>query len=480
MNLRRIGGWLAAGAAGFRLWCEWCAFPGSTWNAIRLAPSFMLRFGPTPYPGLEGGPVTTWIYGPVPLLLNLPATLAAGTAPALLVAGALNLLLAVVPAALFAWWLPGPRPTTAGHRMWTLLLILALWPNSGLRFIQADNAAVAFGLTANLLLLRRHLRTEPGTGASGPDPAGFLDLPTLGAAGLTALAVWSKQVWIALVGAQLLWLAVAAGPRAAWRYGVACAVAGGALGAVFLAWFGWDGLWLNLVRLPGRLPASPEPLARLAELAPHLTGFVVLPAVAVLVCHRRVFSRQSPWLLPILSWLALLPFGLAAVLKVGGNANSLSGVLCLLPALALVAATSWENRPGGVLRLAGVVIALNAAQLAFEPARPLRPVTAQLGRADYLAREFPGQIYFPWNPLVTFFSDRRFYHAEDGLYVRAAAGLGGTPALIRRDLPPRWVVTAHPSSSGGWGIVERLQPANASRQAFGEWTLDSWPEPAPP
>src|SRR4051812_46329068 len=91
------GSLIALLLVGFRLWTSFCFFPLPEWNSIRLAPSFMLHPGATPYPGLGGGPLTTWIYGPVPLLLNLPATLAHDTVTALLVAGTINLLIAVIP-----------------------------------------------------------------------------------------------------------------------------------------------------------------------------------------------------------------------------------------------------------------------------------------------------------------------------------------------------------------------------------------------
>ena len=112
---------LAGGTVVVWLWVCWCRFPASAWNDIRLAPAFMLRFGPTPYPSLAEGPVTTWIYGPVPLLLNLPATLAPTAALALLIAGAINIALAVGPAALVLAVGPGARATTTpADRAWAL------------------------------------------------------------------------------------------------------------------------------------------------------------------------------------------------------------------------------------------------------------------------------------------------------------------------------------------------------------------------
>lgn len=454
-----------AGVIAFRLWTSFCFFPLAEWNHVRLAPTFMLWFGPTPYPGLDGGPLTTWIYGPVPLLLNLPAVLAHDTIPALFIASLINLLGAILPAAMAVFSLRGPS-TTRTDRLWALWLCLALWPNSSLQYIQADNWAVAFGLLSNGLLLRA--RGGPGA--------------LLGLAGLSAaLAVWSKQTALGLVAAQLLWLGWAVGLRGAGRYAIICAVCGLGLGAGFIAWFGFDRLWLNLVRIPGGLPFGADPVARTLAFWMHLAGYVLLPAAGLLIARRAVWKRDSHWLLPALSWLCLLPGALVVTFKIGGATNSLNSFLYLLPvgAVSVVAALRRLTPHAAAAWLAAGTLAVLTQQLASAPLLPLRPVTAQLVEAGQLARQFPGQIYFPWHPLVTFFSERRFYHAEDGLYTRHLAGLPLDPAIVRRDLPPAWSLTAIP----GWrdeGVYKQLQPPTAQLGYFGKWSIHTWlPGPTP-
>ena len=458
---------LLAGVAGviaFRLWTSVCFFPLAEWNHVRLAPTFMLWFGPTPYPGLNGGPLTTWIYGPVPLLLNLPAVLAHDTIPALLIAGIINLLAAILPATIAVFALAGPAPART-DRFWALGLCLALWPNPSLQYIQADNWAIAFGLLSNVLLL--HSRGGPGI------------LP--GLAGLcAALAVWSKQTALGLVLAQLLWLGWTVGFRETVRYGSMCAAFGLALGAGFIAWFGFDALWLNLVHIPGHLPFVTDPLARTFDFWMHLSGYVVLPAAVLIVARRVIWTRDSRWLLPMLSWLCLLPGGLVATYKLGGATNSLNGFLYLLPvgAVSVVAALRrFTPRAAGPWLAAGTIAVLTQ-QLATAPLLPLRPMTGQLVEAGQLAHQFPGRIYFPWHPLVTFFSEHRFYHAEDGLNTRHLAGLPLDPAIARRDLPPAWSMTALP----GWreeGNYKQLQPPTAQLGFRGKWSVYLWPT-APP
>lgn len=454
---------LIASAVGARYFSAWCAFPLADWNALRLAPSFMLRFGPTPYPGMDDGPVTTWIYGPVPLWLNLPATFASTPAGALLTAATLNLGLVLIPLLLVLRSLPrGERDAWPGPLAWAGLLGLALWPNSSLHYLQADNVAVAFGLVANAWLMRH--------GATS-------NLALAGAAVCAALAVWSKQTSLGVVAAHLIWLGWARGWQPALRYAAACLAAGLTLAGLFVVRFGFEPLWLNLVTLPGRLPFWPEPFDRAAGLAPHLLGYVLLPAIAVVGWRRAIFRPDSLWMLPVLTWLLVLPMGLLSAFKVGGTANSLTGALYLLPSASLLA-VQWLERYR-LRRLApalaiGAVLALQLTQI---PVVTLRPLTTHLDRAAFLAREFPGQIYFPWNPLITFYSEQRVYHAEDGLYVRQLAGAAVSNEAVRMHLPPGWSVTVFRGSDTGWGLVQDLHPPDTQRAAFAEWTIYSWPPP---
>jgi hypothetical protein len=453
----------AAAAVCFRLWTSFCFFPLPEWNAIRLAPTFMLRFGPTPYPGLEGGAVTTWIYGPVPLLLNLPATLARDMIAATLAAGIINILCSLLPIALVAATIAPRSAASRSDRMWVLLLGCALWPNTSWQFIQADNVALGFGLIANCLLSR----------AQG---AVLRDL--LLAALCAALAVWSKQTYVGLVLAQSIWLWAVAGPRTVLRYALIFTVFSLLLGGMFVAWFGFGELWLNLVQIPGRLPMCPDLMERAVLLWKDLAGGVLLPLAVVLVFRRVIWAKASWWLLPALSWLCLLPTGLMAAFKIGGASNSLNGYLFLV-APAMLALVFWLQRVAARTARAWSAAALAAVlsqQMSAAPLLPLQPITTHLAEATHLAQKLPQQIYFPWHPLATWYAERRFYHTEDGLYTRGAARLGPAPEMALQGLPARWSMTA----VQGWrenGVFRELEPASLQRGAFGKWTLHFWPAP---
>jgi hypothetical protein len=430
----------------------------------------MMRSGQTPYPEIEGGALTTWIYGPVPLLLNLPATLATDAVTAIFVAGVINLLSVIVPVALGVAALASRGIViTRLDRAWVFLLVLALWPNTSLHYIQADNAALAFGLLSNLLLAR-----------NGVDHRPSLWLAALCA----ALAVWSKQTAIGLVLAQLLWLAFTGGRNLAVRYAAMALTCGVTLAVLFIARFGFDGLWLNLVKIPSRLPPTTNFPGRTVSLLPHLIVDVVVPAIGLFVFRRTVWRRDSSWLLPALTWCCLLPTALTSAYKIGGASNSLNVFLYLaVPAVAAFVSFLKRRSPRRTAAWAAAAsLAVVAHQMNTTPLLPMRPMTQHLYEAAYLARIHRDQIFFPWHPLATWFSTRRFYHTEDGLTTRELAGLKPSPESVRRDLPPRWSMTAVP----GWhenSPFRKLQPATAQLSLFGKWSIFTWTPPqnaAPP
>ena len=452
---------LVAAVLGFYLWTTLCFVPFVDWNDVRLAPTFMLWHGSSPYPGLDAGPLTTWTYGPMELLLNLPALLAPDAAGALLIGGVINLLCAAVPAAVAIRALPAGTPSPG--RVWAWLLCLAAWPASSLQYIQSDNAAVAFGLLSCTLL---------AAGLGHPVRLTFAAL-------FAACAVWSKQTSVGLILAQIIWVFLTVGWAASVRHAVACAAWLLALGVVFVAWFGFDGLWVNLVALPRQFPLTPDPLRRTQELGLALALYVVLPAAGLLAGRRAVFRRASPWLLPALVWLFLLPMALLSFFGHGGSSNSLNGVLYLFP-VAACAAVAWVGRLAprtAPAWIAAGIVAVLTRQLSASPLLPLRPMTEHLAVGEALARRFPGRVYFPWNPLVTFFAEHRFYHTEDGMMVREITGHGRARADALRDLPPAWSITAIPAWRD-YGSFKKLQPADARPGVLGRWSTYAWTPPA--
>ena len=119
---------VAFGLALVWLWVCLCTFPLRSWNDIRLAPAFAPKLGLSIYPGTDG-PASTWMYGPLPMWLMFPATLAPGPGEALLVAGIINILITLLPTLAVAWlWPTGPLPAPgpAGRIVAASLAIAAM------------------------------------------------------------------------------------------------------------------------------------------------------------------------------------------------------------------------------------------------------------------------------------------------------------------------------------------------------------------
>ncbi|HTJ78106.1 MAG TPA: hypothetical protein VL357_03845 [Rariglobus sp.] len=451
-------------AAGLWLWMCWCIFPLHTWNDVRLEPSFLLAHGLPVYPTQTQGAVTTWIYGPLPVIFLWPATLARNVVDALLAGGMINLFFTagIIGIVCVAW----PASLSWHERLLAFAACVALWPAASFQYIQADNYAVACGLLANLLLIRCG---DKAPGAS----RGWL--AALGIAG----AVMCKQTSVGLILAQCLWLGWKFSPRVAFVHSVRAGAVLAGLLALTLAWFGPEGVWFNLIEIPSHLPRTNEVLRRITDPWPLLVTHIVLPAILLIWAGRRVWRAEASLLLPAISWLCVLPAGIAGFMTLGGTLNSLQGLHYLLPPLILaslveISRTRWDSRKAlAVLSL--LVLACLGTRIALSPLRPFRPITMQLTQATVFADQLRGRIWFPWNPLITFYSDGHFYHAEDGMYVRFVTGHPITYDQARAQLPPDWTVTALLGQDVDWGIALSLQPVDAISSKAGPWILYFWP-----
>lgn len=452
----------AISAAAMWLWVCWCVFPGSVWNDVRLAPAFAIARGWPLYPSETNGAVGTWIYGPLPPLLWWPATWASNAGHALEIAGLINILTTVgAIAAVCAWW-PAPAKMSLPwrERLVAAVVAIAIWPFAAFQYLQADNVAVALGLIGNLLLVR----------ARG-------SVWFWGAAACAVASLACKQTSLGVAAAQIIWLALTAGPAVACRHGGRCLAIGCVLVVTIGIAFGWNGTNFNVFLLPSHLPWTSEIFRRLTDLAPELSIQIVVPALVMVTCRRTIWNRSSALLLPSLSWLCAMLPGLVSLMKIGGTINSLQSFGYWLPpslivALAAVWPHQWTRRvlSGGAV----AVVAICGVRLARMPAQPWWPLIEHYRQADFLARKFPGETWFPWNPLVTIYSEDRLYHVEDGLYVRFLTGHALTLPHARAHLPQRMGVIALPRGGTDWGIALSLIPPSARRHEFGLWTLYSW------
>ncbi|HEY1111128.1 MAG TPA: hypothetical protein VGE76_20900, partial [Opitutaceae bacterium] len=164
--------------------------------------------------------------------------------------------------------------------------------------------------------------------------------------------------------------------------------------------------------------------------------------------------------------LALLPIGLASLLKYGGNTNVLHSWGHLLPAL-LVLALSLELPRPFLPALAALALALQlprTAEWRFLPARE------SYHRAAEIVAARPGKTWFPTHPVISFYVDGRLWHTHDGIVTRDLAGYGLREADFRRHLPADLRVIVHPR---GMVAPVALQLLPEFDQAFtdGVWLI---------
>lgn len=459
----RLSGWLERGlvalalaAAATWVWLSWCIFPLRSWNDIRLAPTFAVKLGLPLYPGVDGA-ASTWMYGPLPVWLNWPATWMPGPGLALLVAGGINagFQIAAILAVCLAWPTPRSGPISLGGRLLAAAVTIAIWPWANWQFLQADNYALACGLLANLILVR-------GRGEAA----------AWGAAAVAAAGIMCKQTSLGVPLGQVAWLAATAGATPALLHVGRLAVAGCGWLVVLGGTTDLNRVWYTAIVTPAGLPWATDLYARFVDLLPHFAVHLVVPIATMAWLVRR--GATADVLLPVFVWIGAWLPGLASVLKIGGTLNNLQGFpLWLPPAAVVVTATlsrvPWQHKIR--IALAVATIATLAGRIVTRPVKIWQPLIVVYEDAHNLSRQFPGQIWFPWNPLVTIFSERRLYHVEDGLYVGSLVGRRVPDTVSVRHLPPQFCVIAVSTHGSTWGIAERLLPGILDPINHGNWTL---------
>lgn len=395
------------------------------------------------------GVIGTWMYGPVPIWLLRPATWMSNIASASLMAGSINILLQLIAiGAACTFW---PAATLCPvRRLMAFAFVIAAWPEAGWRFIQADNYAIALGLVSACCLFKGR------------------DKPLLAwcAALAAAMAIASKQTSLGIPLAQLAWMATTHGRRAAWDQALRLIASGAGVALVSLQSFDPAGLWYSMVLLPGQIPFTDQAGKRLLDLLPLLSVHWLLPAVIFWMVRKQP-DPEGAWRMAKYLWGFSLPLGTVSLLKAGGTLNSLQGLQLTLPALALgavvwLAARSWLS----LLPAIGTCVVLGL-RLWTLPHLPLSPLTSQLSEGVELARANPDSLWFPWNPMISYYADGKFHHVEDGLYVRSLSKQPVPHSQMHKHLPLHFAGIAEPRGLTGWGISETFLPPPVTGQPVG-------------
>ena len=124
-----------------------------------------------------------------------------------------------------------------------------------------------------------------------------------------------------------------------------------------------------------------------------------------------------------------------------------------------------------ILATALLAAGLTSARLLQTTPLPLQPMTDDYRLAAQIAAKHPEAVWFPLHPLVTLYSDRRYYHDEDGLQVHRLSHKPVSHEQAASQLPPAMHLIAFHSGWTDWGIARGMLPVNYRETAVGNWTL---------
>lgn len=415
--------------------CAIVQIPFLDWSGARLASSASLLHGYRLYYGADAGPAMPTVYGPVSMLLYLPALLSKSITGALLIAGATNVLAMLLP---LAWLhnraLAGDREARLAGSCGLLFAGAAIFAasptQSMLGNVHVDAPAVGLGLSACIVLLRAH--RDPGLGR--------LCASSL----LAVLAIWTKQIEAPLILACLGYVAMRFGRRALLRQLACYAVVGVAVSAAFVLAFGFDDLWFNLFTIPNahlaRYGADGAALSTLdlaLECAPFALGIAVF---AWLLRGGEASFWERDYALPLLAAVLLFPVSAVARAKLGAWENSYHALYYLIAAASLVLASAMRRASTGWRSVcAGLTLVALVGAYAASDVRGLSRLRTLADNPQQQAVDFahahPGQAYFPWHPLATAYSDGKLYHFDYAVLDREFAGYRMSDAHIRAYLP---------------------------------------------
>jgi hypothetical protein len=424
---------------GLLLWTAACAAPLSAWNPPRLAAAYALAAGQNLYPDPTTGAQIGWFYGPGSAIWLLPVTAIGSPSWAITTAVIYNAaaLLAAIAWVLSAADLTGHRLAAATGLTGVLLFASGVTPQYWLLNVHVDAPCLTFSLLTIGAVCRFDFTQR----------AVWLHFAALGAVAACLTKQSAALLPLAISGC---WLA-RRNARTAVRYLAWFGLYGVASVGLLALYFDLGNAFFYVVRAHAVNPWKPGTTFWRNVFRPVLCDTAPWIALFALVCvanWRSKLPRQLPERATIVThWLSclgaiLLPVGFFAALKAGGGLNTAHGLMFLFLAVVVHVAQAPIGRR---LRLLGsVVFATLAFVNAGERLRYWRPSPYQ----DLLlkvAEKHRGEIYFPWNPLITLLTDRRIYPFEDALYCLTLVRTDPpSSAAIRSALPSRPLVVYDP------------------------------------
>lgn len=443
---------------------------GAPWFEQRLAPIIGLAYGYTICQRGASGPLFVCIYGPLSYLAYLPIAFLRQPVP-LFIAGSVcaAIFLSLPAVTVLAQYYPKRRqhPFDAGPAILLFFVFLVSIPSLtyAMSFVSSDAPAICLVTLGCWYLCRAQGSRRPTVSVS---------VSTL----LLVCGVACKQnmIFVPLI------LLPATGILYSWRLArhyVAATVlwTGVMLGFLALVYRDLGALYFEAVVVPQHWPISqalfPKAVWYLYQNSlPLGPSLILILLLAYLLERRHTWSwrswargRPQPFFLAALS---LLPSSILTFAGAGGAINSFAHAIYLfifgIFVWSLELLEKTRESPVNHAALRGCFLAAAALLLVtVSPYRlspyALRHVDRPSGLRAYLyAKEHPGSVYFPSNPVATFLAEGTFYDTEWGVMNRVLSGNAPSAADIWRHVPPMATTLAYPRGFGGGFLVPFIAP----------------------
>lgn len=432
-------------------------------NDGRLGSAASLLHGYKLYYRLDEGPILGLMYSPLAALMYLPATMA--STPVAAVACGEFLTIAYYFGPVIVVIVGEARRGCVGRVVTSLVLVsfglmtLALRTLSGPAFwIHADAPALGFTASACAWL---HFQKHP---------ARLVD--ALAPAFLAVAAVLSKQVAVPILAAVPVCTLILHGRRAFVQSLFAIGIAMLTSGAVIVSVFDSEAFMLNVIYIPAHHTWKGAPLDALKNGVTSLAEACLLPFWIVVACTlstsgtnqqqdagtTRPASRWRIWL--VVAGL-MTPTSVLGWVKIGADVNALAYTVYFLAVAAhlrLVHICSphcepqLHRKPQAAGEFAVLLLSVSLSLWIFpEVLSRLPSLIARFPenpeRIGFeFAKRHPGEVYFPFNPLITLMSEGRAYHFSDGLWIRELAKVSASQKHIHSFVPERMRIIAYTQS----------------------------------
>jgi hypothetical protein len=423
--------------------------PYGLYNGARLMPSFALARGVNYYVLLpRGGPLYTSVYPPMVAIVYLPATLFRTPNGAILAGSVITVVLCFSAVAfLHLAQLKGARGAVDGLAFLTAGFLMCFLPPLAYSCfnIHADGPGLAFGAVAC------------GALYAGWAEKWRIALPV--SALSAVLAVFCKQMFLAVPIALLVWVLTVGGRKVAGRYLLWLTASGVFATAAAVAVWGPESLFHCLIWVPGHHPLKEASLILSCIKSARQFIQLTLPVLflvlaAAIYFAQRELIREGRWrtllanrcVPPLLVGIAEIPFSILGNSKVGGDYNAYSFSLFFLTCgVTLMLADLWHGAKAAPTRhlALSVLLAMVLPLAAYETtaAHHIPSEVRGLSQSEHQVvfaylKQHSGKAYFPWYPLAHLYAEGQFRHFIWGLVDRWMAGEQVSMTEFRAYIPP--------------------------------------------